>query len=270
MNNIKKYIVGIDIIYWINLDRVEDRRQSMKNILSNFPIENKRISAIDGKNETDENIYGKFNQYNSKYKKTEYACLLSHLNTIKTFSESKHKIALILEDDISLDFVKYWNKSIKNIMSNAPCDWDIIMLNYNDENNVITDTYTLRKPGDKIWSGLSYLINIDSAKKLINKILINNKYLLDDKSLHVTDDFVFNNMNTYIYKYAYFTYPDDNTSSITPNSNIFMNRMKNNHINIWKEYYIDKKNNCIKSCVITIIIVFILFLIYLQVNDRFI
>ena len=241
MNNIiNKYFNGIDIIYWINLDRVKDRRNNMTSILSNFPVPNIRVSAIDGKNDSDDNIYGKFIGSNSKYKKTEYACLLSHLNTLKQFSNSKYDIALILEDDICLDFVKYWNKSIQTIINEAPSNWDIIMLHYSDQNNIINDTYFLRKPGDKIWSTLSYLINKKSTNKLIDKIFINNKYVLDN-SLHTADDFIFNNMNTYIYKYAYFIYPDENTSTIRTHNISFVNDMKLNLDTIWKKYYSKEK-----------------------------
>ena len=59
-------------------------------MLKLFPIDNIRISATDGMKLSDIDIYGNF--YNSNplssnnSTKIEYACLLSHLNTIKEFS----------------------------------------------------------------------------------------------------------------------------------------------------------------------------------------
>ena len=103
----------------------------MLNILDKINIKNERINAFDGKTLPDNEIYGRFENYNLKsHTKIEFACLLSHLETIRRFSETDKKIALIFEDDVSLDYVKYWNKSICNIIKNAPSDWEILMLNY--------------------------------------------------------------------------------------------------------------------------------------------
>ena len=49
MENIKKYFDAIDIIYWINLDRSTQRYDNMQTILTNFTTKNERISAVDGK-----------------------------------------------------------------------------------------------------------------------------------------------------------------------------------------------------------------------------
>ena len=113
---IDKYINGFDIIYWINLDRSNDRRNNMLKMLSYLPIRNIRITAIDGKNSTDDMIYNNIITTNYNGSKTEFACLLSHLNTIRLFSESDYNIALILEDDMTLEFAKYWIKDIKSII----------------------------------------------------------------------------------------------------------------------------------------------------------
>jgi len=245
-NIIAKYMVGFDIIYWINLDRMEDRKKKMTDdMLKYIMVPNIRISAIDGTNENDNMIYGKFNASEFKNSKKEYACLLSHLNTIKQFSESNYKIALILEDGICFDFIKYWNKPIETIISEAPADWDIITLNYSDQDYNIKDTYTLRLPNKRIWGAVSYIINIKAAQKLINNIYKNNIYILNNKSLHVSDDFIFTNLNTYVYKYAYFIWPDDNISSITEETPEighinFLKERKNDLIKTWEEYY---KNN---------------------------
>ena len=39
----------------------------------------------------------------------------------------KENTFLILEDDLCLDFINYWDSSIENIIENAPNDWEIIM-----------------------------------------------------------------------------------------------------------------------------------------------
>ena len=126
---INKYINGFDIIYWINLDISSERRDNMLKMLSYFPCQNIRITAVDGKSCTDETIHNNIITTNYNGTKTEFACLLSHLNTIRLFSESDYNVALILEDDMTLEFAKYWIKDISSIINEAPHNWDIIMLN---------------------------------------------------------------------------------------------------------------------------------------------
>ena len=50
---------------------------------------------------------------NGRLSKGEYACTLSHIETIRKFSESPYEIALIFEDDVTMEYEKYWKKSIK-------------------------------------------------------------------------------------------------------------------------------------------------------------
>lgn len=56
-------INGIDFITWINLDRSNTRRLHMEDLLSNIPISNVRISAVDGMNNSIRKS-GKFNNFN--------------------------------------------------------------------------------------------------------------------------------------------------------------------------------------------------------------
>ena len=238
---------GFDIIYWINLDRSKNRFINMTKILSTLSVKNIRIPAIDGKTMSAANIYNNFNLLNNipqlNITPIEYACLLSHLNTIKTFSESQYEIALILEDDVSMEFNKYWNKTVQDVIDNAPNDWDIIMLSYTTDLPYLTDYYTLNKNG-YIPGAFSYLIRKESAVKFINSIYTNNKYTLESNITHTADIYLFSIFKTYVYKYPFFTYPDDNDSTIHPNHlnhhMISKNNIKNLLINKFNTSYLDK------------------------------
>lgn len=210
--NINNYLNCIDIIYWINLDRSTDRRTKMINLLKNINIPNQRITAIDGSKVSDDYIVSHFINDDYKASKIEYACLLSHLKTIETFSLSNHNTALIFEDDVCLDYFKYWNLTICEIINNAPIDWDIIMLNY-ISNNTVPNLYTLNKKGE-YSSCLAYLINKKAALKLMKKIKVDNKFKLPNEYWHTADNFTYSLLNTYVYKYSYFTYHDNNDSNI--------------------------------------------------------
>ena len=261
INNISKYFNGIDIIYWINLNRSIERKENMINILKLLPVKNIRIEAIDGKNESDISIYGMFDNIKKEHSKIEYACLLSHLNTIKQFSISQYNIALILEDDMNMEFVKYWNKSIEDIIKDAPSDWDIIMLNY-ITTDIINLNYTIND--GSIYSTGAYIINKKGSKKLINSIYKNNKYYLDNQKSHAADGFLFISLITYIYKYPYFTYPNDNNSTIHNNHLNYHMKAKNNTIKLWKNKKIEGFNNN-STNIISKIIILLLILILIAI-----
>ena len=231
-----KYINGIDIIYWVNLDRSNDRKKKMETIVSNFNIKNIRIKASDGKLESDDNIYGKFITDKFSMLKLEYACLLSHLNTIKQFSESKYEVALILEDDISLEFSIYWDKPISEIIKKAPKDWDIIMVGYMNVSNS-KEIYSKNTDKNVILSTWSYIINKKSAIKFINSIYKNDKYYLTTNFAHQADLFLYRMNNTYVYKYPYFTYRN-NTINTIRELNCDFDKKKT--LSQWKNYILEK------------------------------
>jgi len=214
------YLDGIDAIYWINLQRSTERRNAMLQmfndiVFKDIPIE--RINASDGK---EEDIMTNYKFTSTPNTKLEYACLLSHLNAIKTFSESKYNIALIMEDDATLEFKPYWKNRINKIMENAPSDWEIIQLCY-----IITDklpTHTFTKINNnltnsaKYFSMCAYIIKKDAAKKLIQQIYSysTDKYILHNNIKHEADIYIYSLLTSYTYKYPFFIYKTDNDSNI--------------------------------------------------------
>ena len=62
------------------------------------------------------------------------------------------------------------------------------------------------------WSALAYLVNHKSLYKLDN-LKKNGKWLCKEKDLMVSDNYIFSKFNTYVYKYPFFTFPDDNDST---------------------------------------------------------
>jgi GR25 family glycosyltransferase involved in LPS biosynthesis len=228
---VNKYglINGIDTIYWINLDRSKDRRVLMENMFKKIKVPNKRISASDGK--LIPNIASNFIAFTPKNQSPGvYGCLLSHLRTIKEFYISNKNIALVLEDDISLEFMPFWKRDIRTIIGQAPMDWDIIMLHYTDiDPNNHRNLYNRWKPN--ICSTMAYLINKRGAQKImsLNK---NGKWFIPVKD-HVADVVVYNCCNTYIYRYAYFTI-NSKLNSLLHNEHLELhNRSKNMTKAIW-------------------------------------
>ena len=220
----KYYLDGVDVIYWINLDWSHDRRQRMEQMFKDPVFKGKkivRISAVDGKaSDIDQVLNANFEGMQpDKFTKVEYACLLSHINAIKQFSESNDEVALIMEDDMTLEFKPYWKKSVKQIMDNAPSDWDIIQLCYITSNTIPNKMYT-KNPGN-IYSTGAYLINKNYKPPI---------KVLNPNTKHSADDYLFTLSNTYVYKYPMFIYGDRETSTIHPDHFAMHNKSKCNII----------------------------------------
>jgi GR25 family glycosyltransferase involved in LPS biosynthesis len=223
-------INGIDIIYWINLDRSKDRRVLMENILKNIKVENKRISASDGK--LIPNIQSNFVTSTPKNQSVGvYGCLLSHLRSIKEFWGSNKNIGLVLEDDIGLDFMPFWNKDIKTIISQAPLNWDIIMLNYTDT-NPNNHRYLFNRWNSSICSTMAYIINKRGAQKIMS-LYKNGKWFIPIKD-HVADVVIYNSCNTYVYRYPYFTI-NSNINSLLHNDHL---KLHNSSKNMAKAFWL--------------------------------
>jgi len=210
----KDYMKGLDVIYWINLDRADNRRNNMNKLFEDPVFENIpniRITATDGKHPDE--MYKKLGQYSKQKERSdsEYGCLLSHLDAIHEFSRSDYDNAIIFEDDVTLEFKSYWKKSIGEIINDAPPDWEVIMLYYGLGTPTFIETEYKKHNGET--GALSYLINKRGAKKLMDMSYNNNKYNLNDE-LHISDYYIYNNLNTYVYKYPYFVFSSDNDSFI--------------------------------------------------------
>ena len=215
------YLSGIDVIYWVNLDRSKDRYNSMIDLFKDDVfkhIPRQRISAVDGKLNP-KNMYDKLViKEKLVAKDTIYGCLLSHLEAIKKFNDSNYNVALIMEDDANLEFKKYWKKTVKEIINNAPADWEIIMLSYTlGPGHVFHDWDNVCDYTDNLTSStLSYIINKKGSSKIINSTYKNNKYVLDPKiRSHDADGYIYLIAKTYAYKYPMFTYKSDNDSTIS-------------------------------------------------------
>jgi len=139
---------------------------------------------------------------NFRVTKNEYACLLSHLETIRTFAESEYSTALILEDDVI--FNKHTD-TFQDVIDNAPKDWDIIRLSYNCfTKKPVTKKYDPFKVICNStncvvnWGAQAYLIHKKAAKQIIAE-LYDEKYKLENDMFHVADYLLFHKLKTYTY-----------------------------------------------------------------------
>lgn len=208
------YMDGINVIYWINLDRSINRRIFMEQMFNDPVFVNTpkyRFSAVDGKTQNVFEIVDKNYNFPSRTN-VEYACLLSHLEVIRNFYNSEEEIALVLEDDICLDFKRYWKKTLKEIMDEAPSDWEIIQLCYFGYR---CSALPMKLYDDEtiLYSTGAYIINRKGAKKIADSF-INNKYVLNPIIDISADIYLYKVMKKYAYKYPYFIFKSENDSTI--------------------------------------------------------
>lgn len=216
INETTDFMDGVDMIYYINLDRSLERRKNMEKLLSDSVfnnIEKVRFSAIDGKKENAKNSIKTANTLFRPLSGVEYACLLSHLKTITLFSDSdvKNQVALIFEDDVTLEFKKYWKKSVKQIMKEAPANWEIIQLCFIGQGK---DCLIVPKVDydNKVYpSAAAYLINRKGAER-IKKLYSNGKYNVESSAYPIADLFIFGYCKTYTCKYPMFIYSGDDST----------------------------------------------------------
>tara|TARA_B100001121_G_C18699031_1_gene626465 strand:- start:1070 stop:1780 length:711 start_codon:yes stop_codon:yes gene_type:complete len=115
------------IIYYINLDRRNDRNEKIikeLELITDIPI--KRISAID-KNELNRNklIEEKYITDKTSLRLGQIACILSHMKVWEEFLNSNYDYCIILEDDVKIN-KKYFNEHFYNILNelnNINFDW---------------------------------------------------------------------------------------------------------------------------------------------------
>jgi GR25 family glycosyltransferase involved in LPS biosynthesis len=184
-------------IYWINLERSNDRRIKFENQLEKYNITNhQRIDAIDGLNIDQKN-------YNiiEGLTKFELGCSLSHLKAINQAFNNKEEYVLIMEDDCNFEYLQYQKYSIEELIeimnTNYP-DWDLLQLttcNRTDHNS------RLSKENNYISKGFRncttcYLISSNGINKLLN---LNNIF-------KQADYYLYDSINTYYLTKPYFTY----------------------------------------------------------------
>ena len=187
---------NIPPIYYLNLDGQPDRKKYVEDHFKYWEIEDyTRISAYDGREDDLGDIIK--GTYPADMTSGEVGCTTSHLKAIKHwYATSDSSYALIMEDDIDLGLVNFWNFSWREFMAKLPYDWDVVQLAIICTGSIHVK---LHKRFVNDFSTACYMINRHHAEKLLKFHERDGKYKLDNgaKPRAVADDLIYNSGNTY-------------------------------------------------------------------------
>jgi GR25 family glycosyltransferase involved in LPS biosynthesis len=216
-------------ILYINLDRSIIRNNKMIDKLSNLNVIYERISGVDAQNiSKNALIEGEYDDMKYHIKKNiklkpgakEIAIILSHIKALNKIIEKDFDIAVIIEDDLSFQYINNWNFMINNIINNAPSDWKILKLHTSaqlelNKNINLFEKGTEYIPLEKsaIHSAGCYIIKKEAAKELINKYKINDTFIFPHNDEYVVCECViFSINNIYMYTGPYICVDDSNVT----------------------------------------------------------
>src|SRR3990167_2007855 len=171
---------NVDIpIYYINLKRSPKRNEFMQQQIRSHNIKQwTRIEGVDGKNDPSVQYTNKFSGLKT-LTNGEIGCTLSHLRAVKQAYDDGVEYALILEDDACFDLVPHWEKSLSEVIANAPKDWNILQLYSDiDYTGLVGDYCCPDKEGINAILALSYIVHRKGMKEILDRVVKDNVYNL--------------------------------------------------------------------------------------------
>jgi GR25 family glycosyltransferase involved in LPS biosynthesis len=180
-------------VYYINMDKDKERNAYMVGQLNIIASSYERIRGVEGfriedvsKGEIDGIEF--INKYDALTPK-ELGCTLSHIKAILAAFTANCSVALICEDDASFETCAL-TLNLKDVVANAPHDWEMIELytggmeySSNDQAKL---QYDLFEPGSSAWSNVAYFINRVGMEKLLKRVGLGTQVTViapDDKGI---------------------------------------------------------------------------------------
>jgi predicted secreted protein len=141
----------VDVIYYINLDNREDRKDEFLEEMRRMQVPDEKIVRISAINKPGQGDWG---------------CSISHLITIERFMDTKHNNCIVFEDDfVFTQDMDKMNEMFESTLKNVK-NYDIIMLSANEMDVKPTEHEYLEKVIDaQTTSG--YMVNKSFAPILM-------------------------------------------------------------------------------------------------------
>jgi len=140
-----------DIIYYINLDKREDRKTQLLQELNKMNIDMNKVKRIPG-------VISHLSCL---------GCSLAHLNALLDFQQNNYNNCLILEDDFTFKHDQKTTFDVLNNFWNSGKQWDVLMMSGNIRKYAPTDHKNIYKVTDaQLASG--YSVNKNFLPILLN------------------------------------------------------------------------------------------------------
>jgi hypothetical protein len=222
---------GFGPVYVINMERSTERKQYIQEHFEKYKISNYYfVDAIDGSKQNVNDML--VNSVSPILSDGEAACSVSHIKAINQWlQESDSEYAIIAEDDVSFETVDFWDFTWKDFLSSVNKKYDILQMAIIN-NFIVNPRLHLREYLD--WSASAYLIKRSFAEKIINRHLVDGKYVLGINRLKSLSEGLLYT-NGVCYSIPLFTYSTDLGSNLNPEHvNTIHLRSKNQVLEYWK------------------------------------
>ena len=168
-------------IYYLNLNNRTDRKDSMESQFQRWAITDyTRISV-------DEYSADNYDDWKHKlitmYPPEKYdhprniSMLFNQFNTlIDWYYSNKSEQCIIMEDDICLDTIEYWNFDWDYLMENLPCNWDCIQL-YVSSFSKLNLNLAYRHNG--CHGSACFMVTRNYVEKLMKMFCYEDKYIIN-------------------------------------------------------------------------------------------
>ena len=161
-------------VYCVTHEKFKARQFHMKHQFKKLGITD--VNFVVGTTKIDSDIVVTGKWMHTLDQPTLFA-VASHLRAIKKwYDESNSPYAIFLEDDASLDSMKYWSFVWHDFVVGLPKDWDCIQLSCVREN---LSEIKLKKRLWDDWSVMAYMLTREYAGKLINQYIKKDCLLLE-------------------------------------------------------------------------------------------
>lgn len=217
---------GFGPVYIINLKRRQDRREITQKQLIDYNVND--YTFVDGIDYKEENL-NLFYTNGGGIEDAETACTLAHLQTVKYWLENSNTdYAIILEDDVSFETLKYWNFTWQEFMQSLDFEYDLLQLSVTDWQ----ESASIEKWKDGEFGATAYLIKRDFAQSYVDQNFKNGKWDLPHNPI---SDRVFYSVSR-TYSWPLFIYGMDTPADVHPGHREGHENSKNKIMNYLQTY----------------------------------
>ncbi len=226
---------GFGPLYIINLKRRTDRYERMMRLITDNNITDYTfIEAVDGKEDIDRFIDNAETEHRGRPRPVEIATTISHIKAIEHWlSTSDSEYAIFAEDDLSDETVKHWQWNWKEFLSSINFEYDVLQL---CQTQFTKTEYRLHKRMRHDYSAGLYLLKREHAKNIINRMIYNGKYKVNNhRENALADHSVIFGHSDKVYSCSLFTYNIDTVSDVNPSGASLHKKSRDMVLLFWKQ-----------------------------------